>query len=146
MTQQEVLNTASFRILVGEVCEFSDNIALLGRRAPTRLLGLDLTRPLAHFIDEHGQRWRYVRKYEEPKLRTKLWTAQTAPDNLMIRQSNWVEGTYCNADVGPTGVILQVYNDDLDACIAKHISWKELSEQFEQRDGSPCHEVKQVST
>ena len=143
MTPIMVTVLDTFNSLVGEMCEFSDTKAFTDK--PRRLVGMSI-KASHYFLCERGHTWKHVRKYEAPKPRIKLWTAKTAPDNLMIRQSSWVEGAYCNADVGRTGVIIHVFSEIAMESHAKTITWQELSDDYEQRDGSPCHDVEQVST
>ncbi len=65
----------------------------------------------------------------------KVWTCETAPRNLRVRHKTWAKETYIHAHVSYDDAWFVGCNGIVE------IPWKELAEDYEQFDGSPCYEV-----
>ena len=70
----------------------------------------------------------------KPKSQIIPFTCETVPDNLMIRQKSWRGGVYVVPNINPD----HAWYFSANIQYVKVITYQELLEQWEQRDGSPC--------
>jgi hypothetical protein len=109
----------------GELCEFKGGY--------TNSLKAVRHSSLLPYLCNNDNWWSECRPYTKPE--PKLWTCETAHRNLRVRGKGWTKGTYIHAHVFKDAVWL-VGGEGVEI-----ITWKELAEDWEQFDGSPCYEV-----
>ena len=114
----------------GERCQFRNKEMPWSEPHYLSAVKIDSEYPFLHI---NGKAYYECRRYINPER--KIWTCETAPRNLMIRRKIWTKGTYIHVHISENDVWF-VGSNGIEA-----ISWKELAEDWEQFDGSPCYEV-----
>lgn len=100
----------------------------------TKLTGISMSNDDC-FIDEDGDFFTPEQIKAKPEPKIKLWTAETCPDNLMIRAKGASPGVAWNVNIS----IDYIWYLDISGTSHK-ITWDELANDYIQRDGSPCHD------